>query len=318
VGQDKDTSWFGNLPGVAMRFAFPSKAKRLLQQRVLKRNFREVQGDVLADLVSGIDCDINVATYCLTAGPTLKTGNGRMFYLVQNYEPFFFSHPAWKAKAEESYRLPLTKLCVSKWLRDKVGGSYIGNGVNTQIFHPENSFKEKEDNSILYFYRGISWKGDSLALKTLTQLHHLNPNTRVHIVARQNTLDKIFTDFPFELHVELSDVELSKLYSKVRVLLFASSFEGYGLPPLEALACGSNVVSTDFAGNEYLVNGYNCLIANNPDSLANSALKLFADDTTAQEQLENSKFTVKIHDFDVVTHRLVNAVCLTIGKPGEY
>jgi len=40
------------------------------------------------------------------------------------------------------------------------------------------------------------------------------------------------------------DAELPKLYSQADLFLFASLNEGFGLPPLEAMACGVPVVSS--------------------------------------------------------------------------
>ncbi len=42
----------------------------------------------------------------------------------------------------------------------------------------------------------------------------------------------------------VSDSELPELYSRADVFLFASLNEGFGLPPLEAMACGTPVVSS--------------------------------------------------------------------------
>ena len=50
-------------------------------------------------------------------------------------------------------------------------------------------------------------------------------------------------DPPGTVRVErLSDEELVTLYSGAECLLFPSSYEGFGLPPLEAMACGCPVV----------------------------------------------------------------------------
>ncbi len=304
IGKDGDAHWFGDLDGIQINFAFPSKITRLLHQKVRKQSFRDVQAELLTEMVSDCDCDINIATYCLTADPTVKSGNGQLFYLVQNYEPLFFTDKRFITKAEKSYALPLTKLCVSKWLQKKVGGIYIGNGVNTQIFHQQNKFNEKEQNSVLYLYRGIPWKGDYLAIETLHHLFTLNPNTKIHIVAK-NALPE--TGFPYELHTNVSDKELVKLYSKTKVLLYTSKFEGFGLPPLEALSCGTNVVSTNFEGNEYLVNGANCLMAENKYDLARQIQKLLSNDELAQEQLSEGSLTVKAFDFDEVVNRVLLA-----------
>ena len=50
---------------------------------------------------------------------------------------------------------------------------------------------------------------------------------------------------PVVLTGRVSDEELVSLYSAARCLVFPSLYEGYGLPPLEAMACGCPVVSTD-------------------------------------------------------------------------
>jgi glycosyltransferase involved in cell wall biosynthesis len=43
----------------------------------------------------------------------------------------------------------------------------------------------------------------------------------------------------------VSDDELAALYSGARALVLSSDDEGFGLPPVEALACGTPVVACD-------------------------------------------------------------------------
>jgi glycosyltransferase involved in cell wall biosynthesis len=43
---------------------------------------------------------------------------------------------------------------------------------------------------------------------------------------------------------EVSDAELPELYARADCFLFASLSEGFGLPPLEAMACGTPVVTS--------------------------------------------------------------------------
>jgi glycosyltransferase involved in cell wall biosynthesis len=50
---------------------------------------------------------------------------------------------------------------------------------------------------------------------------------------------------PVTLAGAVSDPELVELYRGARCLLFPSLFEGYGLPPLEAMACGCPVITSD-------------------------------------------------------------------------
>lgn len=53
---------------------------------------------------------------------------------------------------------------------------------------------------------------------------------------------------PLRMAGRVSDEELVALYSAARCLVFPSLYEGYGLPPLEAMACGCPVISSDRSG----------------------------------------------------------------------
>ena len=80
-----------------------------------------------------------------------------MFYLVQNYEPWFFSDKWLSMKAELTYNLPMTKLCVSYWLTQKAGCIYTGNVIYLRRFKRLREKKAcKKELMIMAFLRGIS------------------------------------------------------------------------------------------------------------------------------------------------------------------
>jgi glycosyltransferase involved in cell wall biosynthesis len=294
--------WYGKENIKAkLNTAFPSVITRITRQKIRHENFLDVQTDLLRKITP--DCDINIATFCLTVAPTINSNKGKAFYLVQNDETLFFKDPKLIKLASDSYDLPAIKLCVSHWLQQKKGGEYIGNGVNTEVFKPQTSFGEKEPNSVLYFYRGFPAKQDGLALECLSKLYE-KKKAKIHIVSQNNFTKTVNPMFPFELHADPPDSVLSKLYSSTRILLFTSLFEGFGLPPLEALACGTNVVSTPFTGNEFLVDKENCLLGSTRDELVAHILELLENDELSMKQISNGKNTVDDHNFDKVLDRL--------------
>ncbi|MEJ2772068.1 glycosyltransferase [Stygiolobus sp. CP8521M] len=79
------------------------------------------------------------------------------------------------------------------------------------------------------------------------------------------------------LFSDISDEMLAKLYSLADVFLYTSYAESFGLPPLEAMACGTPVVMSDNKGSrDYAISNFNTLISQPGDvnSLANNLLKV--------------------------------------------
>ncbi|WP_016730721.1 glycosyltransferase [Saccharolobus islandicus] len=92
------------------------------------------------------------------------------------------------------------------------------------------------------------------------------------------------------------DNTLAKLYSSVNVFLYTSYVEGFGLPPLEAMACGTPAVMVDNKGSrDYAINGLNALISPSNDviSLSENIITLFKDDKLRERLIENGLETAK-------------------------
>lgn len=54
-----------------------------------------------------------------------------------------------------------------------------------------------------------------------------------------------FTEGKIEFTGKISNPQLKNYYSKARLLIQPSFYEGFGMPPLEALYCGTNVILSD-------------------------------------------------------------------------
>jgi hypothetical protein len=200
----------------------PSVIMRAFRKWVLRRKGWDYDAEKLF-LKNIPDCDVNVATACMTAYPTYFSGVGKMVYLVQNYEPWFFNEPYLQKKAKFTYSLPMKKLCVSRWLTEKVNGIYIGNGLDLNQFKFDAQIKR--DKTVMGFPRkDCLWKNG-------------------------HTLEKVFTELRKKGYqtltaVAVSDFELVRLYNKASVFVSLARFEGFGLYGLEAMACGAAVVTS--------------------------------------------------------------------------
>ena len=79
--------------------------------------------------------------------------------------------------------------------------------------------------------------------------------------------------------------EIADLYNSVDVLLFPSFYEGFGRPPMEAMACGLPVISTDGGALPEVVGNSGIIVpVQNEQAIAEAIRKLLAD-PEKQEQL---------------------------------
>jgi glycosyltransferase involved in cell wall biosynthesis len=88
---------------------------------------------------------------------------------------------------------------------------------------------------------------------------------------------KIRTNVPYKLFFRPSIHHLSELYATCDLFVSASWFEGFGLPPLEAMACGAPVVLTNSGGvQDFAIPGENCLMVppQQPVALAEAILEV--------------------------------------------
>ncbi|MBC7218157.1 MAG: glycosyltransferase family 4 protein [Candidatus Caldatribacterium sp.] len=135
----------------------------------------------------------------------------------------------------------------------------VPNGVDTSFYRPG----PKRGNNVILLVGNpmLPFKGFDIALLTLQKAWNLFPHFEV-IWACQQKPDVKGITFPLHFVVNPTQENLASLYRQATVLLFTSWYEGFALPPLEAMASGMAVVATDCGGiRTYAQEGYNALLA---------------------------------------------------------
>jgi len=86
----------------------------------------------------------------------------------------------------------------------------------------------------------------------------------------------------------LGDEELRALYSSCRIFIYPSLYEGFGLPPLEAMACGAPVIAGRVAAlQEVLGSAARLFDPLNVEALAGSIVELMENDEERRRLASN-------------------------------
>jgi glycosyltransferase involved in cell wall biosynthesis len=310
LGLPRDARWFSSIKADVRypRISPVIRGLRALELATRGRCWWRLYDSVLIKLMP--ECDVNVATYCFTAYPTYYSRNGRPFYLVQNYEPLFFERFPLQERARLTYFLPMHRMVVSRWLADTISQmtgeqpTYIGNGVNTTLFRPSDAPAHPGHRfRVMGIFRGVGPKGEEQLLKSLNLLSKKLPIELVAIGGRRIR----GVPYPVENHGLASSARLPEIYSSADVFVFPSEYEGFGLPPLEAMACGTPVVVSHCSGiDEYAVNEYNALVASK-EELASSIERICTDKELASRLRQGGFATAKQYDLERVVDRVEKA-----------
>lgn len=97
----------------------------------------------------------------------------------------------------------------------------------------------------------------------------------------------------------LPDHDLPLLYSSAALLVHPSLYEGFGLPPLEAMACGTPVVYADTSSlTEHLGEAALAVAPASADALANGIQQVLQDPTLRESYTQKGKVHVQRYSWE--------------------
>jgi GT2 family glycosyltransferase len=202
----------------------------------------------------------------------------RVFYAL-HYAYLYGKEGSW-----ESLRAPVDlQLANSNWTADQICGEtghrptvQLG-GVNREMFHP---YPGRKRFPLLCSGEQLrTWKGTDTIVEAGRLLR-----VPVRRYAGKN----------------LDQQALGREYAAARVFAVGSWFEGFCQPGLEALACGTPLVTTDNGGcREYAIDGETALVVppRDPPAMA-AAVRRLLDDAELAARLSANGLEVVEQDFD--------------------
>ncbi|MEW5859433.1 MAG: glycosyltransferase family 1 protein [Cyanobacteriota bacterium] len=134
------------------------------------------------------------------------------------------------------------------WLENKVTVTYLASEINASLSHGSESVPSRP--YFLYVGSRASYKNFDGLLVAFAKAASVQPDVALCVVgpAFDETEEKWIADFKLSDRIEhygyASDRHLAKLYRCSVAFVYPSLYEGFGIPPLEAMSCGTVVVAS--------------------------------------------------------------------------
>ncbi len=199
------------------------------------------------------ESDFVIGTFWTTIRPVIDAGRGRPVHLCQGYEGDTAAYVERQSQIEEVYHLPLLTLTVHEpltrllWERFHKKAYTVGQGINPHVFHPRETRVPGNPWRILVVgpYE-VDWKGVRDGLLALKALKAEVPLHVVRVSQFPCHPEEQRLEVTTEYHCHLRAEAMAELYRSCDIFLGPSwAMEGFGLPAVEALACGVPTVLSD-------------------------------------------------------------------------
>jgi glycosyltransferase involved in cell wall biosynthesis len=261
--------------------------------------------------IKNYDCRIYIATNFINANQLKLIGIPleKIILFSQIDETDSIYSGKYSGLALEIYKTFSKRLFINQDVVERFPGSKkIGMGIDLSLYRPSNPIDSRTPGNVVFITRNGEQKDPETAITAMNKIHVANPGANISAYGNLNKGD--LPDF-VDYHPSPSDKEVVALLNSNSIFVTTSVLEGYPLPPLEAMACGCAVISTDSVGvKEYLSNGVNGILCpiRNPDLIAESVLQLISEDRRRMEIARKGYETAMEHSYEDMTDNFLKII----------
>ena len=230
--------------------------------------------------------DVTLATSWATAemARSYSSKAGEVFQIVYDYELWMTANADLRQRMESAFRATSNCIATSPSVAamlQEIGVqpvAYIPCGLDFGEFGIDIPIESRSPESVGFPAREQSSKGTADAVTALETLRSKRAQ-RLRVRAfGPRTMRGLPDDFRVEW--SLNSRQLRAFYNSISIFVFPSHFEGWGLPGMEALACGAALVAADSVGiRDYASHEETALIVppGRPDLLSAAVERLIED-----------------------------------------
>lgn len=253
-----------------------------------------------------------------TAIPEMLRCNGAVRVLLEQGDPSLFELERLPEQTRRfmlaCYHAPVNIITVSHHLshvlKQNLGREsiIIPNAIDLNLFRPAPKPPRNYYSLILVGADELAFKGiqDGLIAARILQ----EKGYPVKLV-QVSSGGRVLYEIERKIVVRPDPVTLVRLYQEADVYLCCSWYESFPLPPLEAMACGTPVISTENGGiREYGIPEKNCLLVppRDPAALANQLERMLTDQALRERLTEGGLATARNFSWDKASAAFARAL----------
>ncbi len=226
------------------------------------------------------DADISIATWWETAEwlAVLPPSKGAKVHFIQGHEATLPHGQPERAAAV--HLLATQKITVSHWLSTVMKKEYgidnsilVENGIDTNQFLVA-ARKKQSRPTVGFVFSVTNVKNSKLAIEACEKIRTQYPTLRVVTFGSEKPNEENPLPKWIEFQHTPSQQTIVDIYAQADAWLFTSREEGFGLPILEAMACGTPVVATRAgASPEILTQACGSLVESTIEAVTNAAVQ---------------------------------------------
>lgn len=222
-------------------------------------------------------------------------------------------------------------ITVSNFSKDEVSNYFripkdkftvIYNGVDTEQFKVSKTKNAADPKYILAVSSRNFHKNFQGLIKAFKEVKDEFKDLNLHIVGGSeiksfNNIELDIEDLKHENRIHflgrVNDQELIKSYQKASLFIFPSFYEGFGIPPLEAQACGCPVIASDKASMPEVL--ADSVLYFDPASTAelSEKIRFFYNNSEQKDKLANLGLqNIRRFDWDDSSRKLMDQIILSL------
>ena len=275
------------------------RSSDLESREYVRRLFADLKGPVFKWTGAGmLESDGVVLTHWTTAYEIDDTRNtSKVFYFVQDWEPFFSPMGTDYIRAEQTYTMGLSCITLGRWLTEYLGSKYGAKAdyfefaVDHEIYYPRQVTKPDRPRICFYARPSTPRRLFPLGIEALDLVHQRRPDVEIVFYGVKDKNLKFGHEIPFpytNLGI-LKENELAELFSSCHLGIVLSPTNCSLVPP-EMMACKCPVVDLNRETVRWVLeHEVNALLAEpTPKAIAEAVIRLLEDEPLRQRLIETA------------------------------